>query len=51
MTTVGCVLPLSGRYQAYGDRVLRGLVMAAQDLRIMVPGAGDIPTDYQGQWG
>ncbi len=42
MTTVGCVLPLSGRYQAYGDRVLRGLVMAAQDLRIMVPGAGDI---------
>jgi len=42
MTTVGCVLPLSGRYQAYGDRVLRGLVMAAQDLRSMVPGAGDI---------
>jgi ABC-type branched-subunit amino acid transport system substrate-binding protein len=42
MTTVGCVLPLSGRYQAYGDRVLRGLVMAAQDLRSMVPGARDI---------
>lgn len=42
MTTVGCVLPLSGRYQAYGDRVLRGLVMAAQDLRTMVSDAGDI---------
>jgi ABC-type branched-subunit amino acid transport system substrate-binding protein/predicted negative regulator of RcsB-dependent stress response len=42
MNTVGCVLPLSGRYQAYGDRVLRGLVMAAQDLRTMVPGARDI---------
>jgi branched-chain amino acid transport system substrate-binding protein len=33
MTAVGCVLPLSGRYQAYGDRILRGLVMAAQDLK------------------
>lgn len=33
MTAVGCVLPLSGRYQAYGDRVLRGLVMAAQDFK------------------
>jgi ABC-type branched-subunit amino acid transport system substrate-binding protein/TolA-binding protein len=32
MSTVGCLLPLSGRYKAYGDRVLRGLVMAAQDL-------------------
>jgi branched-chain amino acid transport system substrate-binding protein len=42
MSTVGCVLPLSGRYQAYGDRVLRGIVMAAQDLRNMVPGARDI---------
>lgn len=42
MTAVGCVLPLSGRYQAYGDRVLRGLVMAAQDFKNMVPGGGDI---------
>jgi ABC-type branched-subunit amino acid transport system substrate-binding protein len=33
MTAVGCVLPLSGRYQAYGDRVLRGVVMAAQDFK------------------
>jgi branched-chain amino acid transport system substrate-binding protein len=33
MTAVGCVLPLSGRYQAYGDRILRGLVMAAQDFK------------------
>jgi branched-chain amino acid transport system substrate-binding protein len=33
MTAVGCVLPLSGRYQAYGDRILRGLAMAAQDFK------------------
>ncbi|MCG6918470.1 MAG: penicillin-binding protein activator [Deltaproteobacteria bacterium] len=33
MTAIGCVLPLSGRYQAYGDRILRGLVMAAQDFK------------------
>ena len=33
MTAVGCVLPLSGRYQAYGDRILRGLVMAAQEFK------------------
>jgi ABC-type branched-subunit amino acid transport system substrate-binding protein len=33
MTAIGCVLPLSGRYQAYGDRVLRGVVMAAQDFK------------------
>jgi ABC-type branched-subunit amino acid transport system substrate-binding protein len=33
MKAVGCILPLSGRYQAYGDRVLRGVVMAAQDLK------------------
>ncbi len=42
MTTVGCVLPLSGRYQAYGDRVLRGLVMAAQDVKALVPGGKEI---------
>jgi ABC-type branched-subunit amino acid transport system substrate-binding protein/predicted negative regulator of RcsB-dependent stress response len=39
MTTIGCVLPLSGRYQAYGDKVLRGLMMAAQDVK--APGGGD----------
>jgi ABC-type branched-subunit amino acid transport system substrate-binding protein len=39
MTAVGCVLPLSGRYQSYGDRILRGLVMAAQDFK---NNAGDI---------
>jgi len=33
MTAIGCLLPLSGRYQAYGDRILRGLVMAAQDFK------------------
>jgi ABC-type branched-subunit amino acid transport system substrate-binding protein/predicted negative regulator of RcsB-dependent stress response len=33
MNAVGCILPLSGRYQAYGDRVLRGVVMAAQDFK------------------
>jgi len=33
MSAVGCVLPLSGRYQAYGDRILRGLAMAAQDFK------------------
>ncbi|UCE82299.1 MAG: penicillin-binding protein activator [Deltaproteobacteria bacterium] len=42
MTTVGCVLPLSGRYQAYGDKVLRGLVMAAQDLKVQITGSPDI---------
>jgi ABC-type branched-subunit amino acid transport system substrate-binding protein/outer membrane protein assembly factor BamD (BamD/ComL family) len=30
MQAVGCVLPLSGRYKGYGDRVLRGMGMAAQ---------------------
>ena len=42
MTAVGCVLPISGRYQAYGDRVLRGLMMAAQDLQSKFAGGGDI---------
>ncbi len=27
-TTIGCLLPLSGRYQAYGDRALKGVQMA-----------------------
>jgi branched-chain amino acid transport system substrate-binding protein len=30
MRAVGCILPLSGRYREYGDRVLRGMGMAAQ---------------------
>ena len=42
MTTVGCVLPISGRYQAYGDKVLRGLLMAAQDLQSQSAGGGEI---------
>ncbi len=42
MTTVGCVLPISGRYRAYGDRVLRGLLMAAQDLQSQSASAGEI---------
>jgi branched-chain amino acid transport system substrate-binding protein len=33
MTSVGCILPLSGRYQAYGDRILRGLAMGAQHFK------------------
>ncbi|MBP1725968.1 MAG: amino acid/amide transporter substrate-binding protein, family, partial [Deltaproteobacteria bacterium] len=36
MQAVGCVLPLSGRYKGYGDRVLRGMGMAAQ-----ISGTGD----------
>ncbi|MFZ0133417.1 MAG: penicillin-binding protein activator [Desulfobacterales bacterium] len=27
-TTIGCLLPLSGRYQVYGDRALKGVQMA-----------------------
>lgn len=27
-TTVGCLLPLSGRYQAYGNRALKGIELA-----------------------
>ena len=38
MTTIGCLIPLTGRYQAYGDKILRGLVMAAQDINAQ---AGD----------
>ncbi|UCG11998.1 MAG: penicillin-binding protein activator, partial [Deltaproteobacteria bacterium] len=41
MSKVGCILPLSGPYQAYGDRVLRGLAMAAQDINESAgPGPG-----------
>lgn len=32
MRTLGCVLPLSGRYGSYADRVLRGITMAVQEL-------------------
>ena len=42
MTTVGCVLPISGRYKDYGDRVLRGLLMAAQDLQSQSAIGGEI---------
>ncbi len=42
MTTVGCILPLSGRYQAYGDKVLRGLLMAVEDAKAMDQGGRDI---------
>jgi ABC-type branched-subunit amino acid transport system substrate-binding protein/outer membrane protein assembly factor BamD (BamD/ComL family) len=42
MATIGCILPLSGRYQAYGDRVLRGLFMAAQDAKALDQDGRDI---------
>ncbi len=42
MTTVGCILPLSGRYQAYGDKVLRGLLLAAEDAKTLEQGGRDI---------
>ncbi|MFP3870833.1 MAG: tetratricopeptide repeat protein, partial [Syntrophobacteria bacterium] len=38
MTAVGCLLPLSGRYQHYGDRVLRGLLVALQDSKALAEG-------------
>ena len=42
MTAVGCILPLSGRYQAYGDKVLRGLLLAADDAKVLDQGGRDI---------
>jgi ABC-type branched-subunit amino acid transport system substrate-binding protein len=42
MTAVGCILPLSGRYQAYGDKVLRGLLMAADDAKALDHGGRNI---------
>ncbi|MBW1979878.1 MAG: penicillin-binding protein activator [Deltaproteobacteria bacterium] len=32
MHRVGCLLPLSGPYQSYGDQVLRGISMAYQEV-------------------
>ena len=50
MRAVGCVLPLSGRYKGYGDRVLRGMGMAAQGsgngetgVRLVVKDSGGDP--------
>jgi len=50
MQAVGCVLPLSGRYKGYGDRVLRGMGMAAQGsgngetgVRLVVKDSGGDP--------
>jgi branched-chain amino acid transport system substrate-binding protein len=50
MRAVGCVLPLSGRYREYGDRVLRGMGMAAQGsgtgangVRLVVQDSGSDP--------
>ncbi len=50
MKAVGCLLPLSGRYKGYGDRVLRGIGMAAQGsgggdsgIRLVVNDSGDDP--------
>jgi len=30
--TIGCLLPLSGRYQIFGQRALKGIQLAVQDL-------------------
>lgn len=30
--TIGCLLPLSGKYQIFGQRALRGIQLAVQDL-------------------
>jgi len=30
--TIGCLLPLSGRYQVFGQRALKGIQLAIQDL-------------------
>ena len=50
MQAVGCILPLSGRYKGYGDRVLRGMGMAAQGsgtgengVRLVVKDSGGDP--------
>jgi ABC-type branched-subunit amino acid transport system substrate-binding protein/predicted negative regulator of RcsB-dependent stress response len=38
-TTVGCLLPLSGRYQVYGNRALKGIEMALDRFNRMYPDA------------
>ncbi len=30
--TIGCLLPLSGKYEVYGQKVLKGIELAVQDL-------------------
>lgn len=30
--TIGCVLPLSGKYEVYGNRALKGIQLAVQDM-------------------
>lgn len=42
LTAIGCVLPLSGRFQVYGERLLRGLEMAVQDAKMLYPRNRDI---------
>jgi ABC-type branched-subunit amino acid transport system substrate-binding protein len=42
LTAIGCVLPLSGRFRVYGERLLRGLEMAVQDAKILYPRNSDI---------
>lgn len=48
-TTIGCLLPLSGRYQAYGERALKGIEIAlakfnhqngASDIKLIVKDTG-----------
>lgn len=33
--TIGCMLPLSGKYQTFGKQALRGIQMAQQDLKAL----------------
>ena len=50
--TIGCLLPLSGRYQAYGERALKGIEIAlakyniqsgASDIKLIVKDTGSKP--------
>ncbi len=36
--TIGCMLPLSGKYQVFGKQALRGVQMALQDMRALYSG-------------
>lgn len=42
LTAIGCVLPLSGRFRVYGERLLRGLEMAVQDAKMLYRGNSEI---------
>ncbi|MBF0204538.1 MAG: ABC transporter substrate-binding protein, partial [Desulfamplus sp.] len=33
--TIGCMLPLSGKYQTFGKQALKGIQMAQQDLKVL----------------